>query len=110
MDFVVNVLIVVASLILLYYAYFKKSELGKLAIFVVVASMLLQEFVSILGSLDLFDFMSSILSTLGTIIVYGEVIVLILLLVRFFAKTNQVLKASMIIVVVLKVIAVLGIL
>jgi hypothetical protein len=110
MEIIISILIVVASLILLYFAFFKNSNLGKLSVFVVFGSILLQELLSILGKIDIFDFISSILSTISTFVVYGEVILLVLLLItKLKESSNKYMRISLIILIILKVIAILGI-
>lgn len=110
MDFVIGILIVVASLTLLYFAFFKNSSLGKLSIFVIFGSILLQELLSILTKIDFLDFMSNILGTLGTFIIYGEVILLIILIIlKLKESTNKYMRISLIVLIVLKLIVILGI-
>lgn len=110
MDFIISILIVIASLTLLYFAVFKNSKLSKLSVFVIFGSILLQELLSILAKIDIFDFLSSILSTISTFIIYGEVILLIVLLVmKLKESTNKYMRISLIILIVLKLIAILGI-
>ncbi len=109
MNLAVNILIVLASLTLLYFAYFKKSDLGKLSIFVIFGSVLLQELLSILKTLDFLDVLSSILSTISTFVIYGEVILLVILLITRLKISNKYIRISMIVLIVLKLIAILGI-
>ena len=110
MDFIINILIVLSSLTLLYFAYFKSSSLGKLSIFVIFGSILLQELLSILAAIDIFDFIASLLGTISTFVVYGEVVLLLLLLLtKLKESTNKYMRISLIVVIVLKFVAILGI-
>lgn len=65
MNYVIDLLIIIASLVVLYFAYFKKFELAKLSVYVIFASMLLQELISSLIQIQVFDFMKSILSSIN---------------------------------------------
>lgn len=110
MDYVLNLLIVVASLVVLYFAYFKKLQLGKLSVYVIFASMLLQELISLLVQIQVLDFMKHILNSINPFVVYGEIILLVILFVsRMKKSTNKYLKISLIFLIVVKVLAVLGI-
>ena len=110
MDFAVNLLIVLCSLIVLYFAFVKKSELGKLSVFVIFGSLLLQELLSVLQSIALFDFASSILGTISTFVIYGEIILLVILAItRLKDSSNKYIKIALLVLIVLKVLAVLGI-
>lgn len=110
MEFVLDLLIVVASLVVLYFAYVKKSELGKLSVYVIFASLLLQEFFQAVGSIQIFDFMRDVVSSLSMFVVYGEVVLLAVLLVSRWKKaSNKYLKYSLIFLLVVKLVAVLGI-
>lgn len=110
MVFVINLLIVIASLVVLYFAYFKKNELGKLSVYVIFASILLQELLSTLQSIQLFDFMKQILGSITPFVVYGEIILLVILfLSRMKKSTNKYLKTSLVFLIVVKIVAVLGI-
>ncbi len=109
--FIVNLVIVLCSLYVLYYAYFKKSELGKLSVYVIFASLLLQEFFGYAATLSLFDFMKSIMGQLSTFVVYGEIILLVLLVVaRLRKSSNKYIKISLITLIILKVLLVFGVL
>ncbi len=107
MNYVSELLIVIASLVVLYFAYFKKMELGKLSIYVIFASMLLQALVGSLIQIQLFDFMKQVLGNITTFVVYGEIILLlILVLTRLKSSSNKYLKISLIFLIVIKVVAV----
>lgn len=109
MNFIINVLVVLASLVILYYAYFKKSELGKLSIYVIFGSILLQELLSVLTTIALFDFLRDIVGTVTTFVVYGEILLLVLLVVTRLRKaSNKYFKISLIFLIVLKIVQVLG--
>lgn len=110
MEYIVNVLIVFTSLIVVFYAYFRKNELAKLSTFVIFASILLQQFIGILVDWSLFDFIANLISRFHVFVVYGEVILLVILLVRHFKRANQTLKVSLLLLIVLKVIAIFGLL
>jgi hypothetical protein len=105
--FIVNTIIVVTSLIILYFAYVKNSNLGRLSIFVIFGSLLLQEFLGILQTLDFLSVLSSLFGTISTFIVYAEIILLVVLFLgKIKEKSNQVFKASLLILVVLKILIV----
>lgn len=109
--FIVNVVIVLSSLYILYYAYFKKSELGKLSVYVIFASLLLQEFLGYASTVSLFDFSTTLIGQIQTFVIYGEIVLLILLAVtRLKKSSNRYLKISLIVLIVLKVLLVLGVL
>jgi heme A synthase len=109
--FIVNVLIVLSSLYILYYAYFKKSELGKLSVYVIFASLLLQEFLGYASTVSLFDFSTTLIGQIQTFVIYGEIVLLILLAVtRLKKSSNKYLKISLIVLIVLKTLLVLGVL
>lgn len=109
MDFVVNLLVVIATLVILFYAYFKKSELGKYSVYVIFGSILLQELLSVLTTVALFDFLRDILGTVTTFVVYGEIILLVLLVIaRLRKSSNKYFKISLIFLIVLKIVQVLG--
>lgn len=109
MNFILDFFIVLASLVVLYFAYFKKSELGKLSIYVIFASMLLQSLFSSMMTVSFFDFLDKIYGTLGTFVIYGEIILLVLLvLTRLKKASNKYFKISLIFLIVVKFIAVLG--
>lgn len=110
MNYVIDLLIIIASLVVLYFAYFKKFELAKLSVYVIFASMLLQELISSLIQIQVFDFMKSILSSINPFVIYGEIILLvILLLTRIKKSTNKYLKISIGFLIIIKILAVLGI-
>lgn len=110
-NFIINVIIVSASLTILYFAYVKKSELGKLSTYVIFASLLLQEFFGYCRQVTFLDFANQLLGSLSTFVVYGEIILLILLVVtRLKEKSNRYFKIALIVLIVLKVILVLGLL
>lgn len=109
MDFVINLLVVLASLVILYYAYFKKSELGKLSIYVIFGSILLRDLLSVLTTLDFFGFLKEVLGTVTTFVLYGEILLLVLLVITRLRKTsNKYFKISLIFLIILKIIQVLG--
>jgi hypothetical protein len=109
--FIVNLIIVICSLYILYHAYAKKSELGKLAVYVIFASLLLQEFFGYVETLSFLDITSSIVGLLTTIVIYGEIVLLILLAVTRLQKSSKrYLKIAFIVLIVLKILIVLGIL
>lgn len=109
MDFVINLLVVLASLVILFYAYFKKSELGKYSVYVIFGSMLLQELLQVLITLSLFDFLRDIFSTVTTFVVYGEIILLVILVIaRLRKSSNKYFKIALIFLIVLKILQVLG--
>jgi len=110
-SFIVSVLIVVASIVILYFAYVKKSELGKLSVYVIFASLLLQEFIGYCQQVSFLDFVNQILGTLSTFVVYGEIILLIILVItRLKEKSNRNFKIAILGLVVLKLLMVFGIL
>lgn len=109
MDYIVNVLVVVASLVVLFFAYFKKSELGKLSVFVIFSALLLQSLIGILVDWALFDFIVDFLNSLSTIVVYAELVLLIILLVTRYKKANKALNISLLVLIILQLIAILGI-
>ncbi|AIO19364.1 hypothetical protein KQ51_01488 [Candidatus Izimaplasma bacterium HR1] len=109
MNFVINLLVVLTSLVILFYAFFKKSELGKYSVYVIFGSMLLQELLSVLTTLALFDFLRDILGTVTTFVVYGEIILLIFLVItRLRKSSNKYFKIALVFLIVLKVLQVLG--
>ena len=109
--FIVNTIVVVCSLIILYFAYVKNSNLGRLSIFVIFGSLLLQEFIGILQTLDFLNALSSLLGQISTFVIYGEIILLIVLFVgKIKEKSNRTFKISLILVIVLKTLLVFGIL
>jgi len=103
-SFIVNVLIVVASLTVLYFAYVKKSELGKLSTYVIFASLLLQEFIGYTLQTSFLDFTDQILSTVSTFVIYGEIILLIILVIsRLKEKSNKYFRIALYTLIVLKI-------
>lgn len=106
MDYFINSFVVIASIVVLFFAFFKKSELGKLSIYVVFASMLLQELIGIMLDWSLFNFTTDILNSILPFVIYGEIILLIVLLVSKLKTTKKELKIAIIVLVVLKIIAV----
>lgn len=109
MGLVINLLVVLATLFILFYAYFKKSTLGRYSVYVIFASILLQELFGILNTFDIFDFLNSIYSTITTFVIYGEIILLVILAIRGFTKgANKYFKISIVFLIVLKVLQVLG--
>ena len=111
MQFVIDLLVVLATLMILFYAYFKKSELAKLSVYVIFASILLRELLGLLNTVAIFDFISSIYNSITTFVVYGEIILLLILVISRLKKaSNKYFKISLIFLIVLKIIQVLGIL
>jgi len=109
-SFIINVLIVSASIVILYFAYVKKSELGKLSVYVIFASLLLQEFIGYTRQVTFLDFINQLLGTLSTFVIYGEIILLVLLVVtRLKKKSNKNFKIAILGLVALKTLVVLGI-
>lgn len=109
--FIVSLVIVMCSIYILYYAYFKKSELGKLSVYVIFASLLLQEFLGYAATLSLFDFMKDIINQISTFVVYGEIILLILLAAtRLKKSSHKYIKISLLVIIALKIVMVLGLL
>ncbi len=109
-SFIRNVLIVSASIVILYFAYVKKNELGKLSVYVIFASLLLQEFIGYNRQVTFLDFINQLLGTLSTFVIYGEIILLVLLVVtRLKKKSNKYFKIAILGLVILKILVVLGI-
>jgi len=109
-SFIVNVLIVSASIVILYFAYVKKNELGKLSVYVIFASLLLQEFIGYNRQVTFLDFVNQLLGSLSTFVIYGEIILLVFLVVtRLKKKSNKFFKIAILGLVVLKILVVLGI-
>lgn len=109
-SFIINVFIVTASIVILYFAYVKKSELGKLSVYVIFASLLLQEFIGYCRQVTFLDFVNQLLGTLSTFVVYGEIILLlILVMTRLKEKSNRNFKIAILGLVVLKILLVFGI-
>lgn len=106
---VMNVLIILASLTILYFAYFKKSEIGKLSVYVLFAAQLLQRFFTYLSRIAIFDFLRDILTTASQLVIYGEIVLLIVLLfLKLKTPTNKYYRMSLVALIVLKIISVLG--
>lgn len=106
MDYVINSFVVIASTVVLYFAFFKKSELGKLSVYVIFASILLQQLIGIMFDWSLFNFIDDVLSFLQTFVVYAEVILLIVLLLTKLKTCKKELKIALIVLIVLKAIAI----
>lgn len=110
MGYIIDLLIIIASLIILFFAYFKRSELGKLSVYVIFGSMLLQNLFSALMTIAIFDFMKDVLSQISTFVVYGEIILLIILFFgRLRSRSNKYFKISLIFLILVKLVSVLGI-
>lgn len=107
MDYFINSFVVIASIVVLFFAFFKKSELGKLSIYVIFASMLLQELFGIMVDWSLFSFITNFLNSILPFIIYGEIILLIVLLVSRLKNCKKELKIALIALIVLKIIAVI---
>ena len=105
MDYVINSFVVIASTVVLYFAFFKKSELGKLSVYVIFASILLQQLIGIMFDWSLFNFIDDVLSFLLTFVIYAEVVLLIVLLLTRLKTCKKELKIALIVLIVLKVIA-----
>lgn len=94
--------IVVASLIILYFAYFLKSELAKLIVFILLGAILVSDFLGILAGIDLLDFLRDAFNLLKTFVIFIE-LALIVFLVFFKMKTksSSVLKITAVVLLVL---------
>ena len=106
MDIVFNLLILVTSIIILVFAYFKKSELGKLIIFILFAAMLLGEFLGVLADIAFLDFLVDFFNQIKSFIVIVEIILIVI--VTFFRgkqKPTRILFAAVIILLVVKLVA-----
>ena len=101
MDIILHLGIVVASLIILYFAYFMKSELAKLIVFVILGAFLVGDLLGILAGIDFLDFLRNAFNLLRTWVVFVE-IALIAFLVNFKIKNkSSILKITAIVLLVL---------
>ena len=109
-SFIINVLIVSASIVILYFAYVKKNELGKLTVYVIFASLLLQEFIGYNRQVTFLDFIDQLLGSISTFVIYGEIVLLVILVVtRLRKNSNRYFRIAILGLVVLKILVVLGI-
>lgn len=107
--YILEIIIVVTSGIVLYIAASKNTKAARLSVFVLFGALVLSQFLAILIDWSLFDFMKSIVSSLQPFVIYGEVILLVIILITNFDKMNRILKPTLIILAVIKVLLVLGI-
>ena len=71
--------------------------------------MLLQSLFSAMMTVSIFDFLDSIYGTLNTFTIYGEIVLLVILvLTRLKKASNKYFKIALIFLIIVKVIAVLG--
>jgi len=104
MNTVLQIFIVIASLIILYFAYFMKNELAKLIVFVILGAILIGNFLGILAGIQFLDFLGNIFNILGSVIVFIEVaIIIFLMFFKFKGKATLVLKVATVVLVVLLV-------
>jgi hypothetical protein len=97
--------IVVASLIILYFAYFTKNELAKLIVFVLLGAILIGELLGILAGIQFLDFLGDIFNLLKTLVFFVEIaIIIFLMFFKYKIKNNSILKITIIVLLVLLVI------
>lgn len=102
MDTIMHLGIVIASLIILYYAYFMKSELAKLIVFVILGAILIGDLLGILAGISFLEFLRNAFTTIRSLIIYIEIILIVFL--TFFklkGKHSLVLRISTIVLLVL---------
>ena len=105
MELLFNTLVLVTSIIILVYAYFKGSDLGKLIIYILFAAVLLSEFIGILVDISIFDFLANLLNQVKGLIPLLEIILIVI--VTFFKgknKPNRILFSAIIILLAVKLI------
>ncbi len=85
---IAQIIVAVLALIILLFAYFKNSTLGKLAAFVILAAILLAQlfngFAGLISSVDFLNFLESIFRGIADLIIYAELVILVIL--AFFSK------------------------
>ncbi len=83
-----HIIVAVMVIIVLYYAYFKNSILGKLAAFVILAgivvSQLFSGFAGLIADVEFLNFLESIFRGIASLVIYAELVVLVILV--FFSK------------------------
>lgn len=99
MDTVLGLIILVTSIIILYFSFFKSSELGKMILFILFGAILLGDFISLLASIALFDFLQDIINQIGGFVVIAEIILIVI--VTFFNRKTKPVKPLYITILVL---------
>jgi hypothetical protein len=102
MDIILQLGIVISSLIILYYAYFKKSVLAKLIVFVLLGAILVSNFLGLLGQVDFLDFLDNAFNVLKSFIIFIEIgLNIFLVFFKMKEKHTSVLKITTIVLIVL---------
>lgn len=110
MDIIVRLGIVVSSLIILFFAYFKKSELAKLIVFVLLGTILVSRFWGILGQIDFLNFLDNAFHALDSVIIFIEIgLIVFLVFFKMKEKHTSALKIAAIVLVVLLLLVALNI-
>ena len=101
MDSILGLVVLVTSVIVLYFAFFKGSDLGKLILFILFSAILLGDFISLLSSIALFDFIQDFFSQLSGFIVIAEIILIVI--VTFVKRSSKPVKPLYITIIILLV-------
>ncbi|MBU1019595.1 MAG: hypothetical protein KJ847_00155 [Firmicutes bacterium] len=103
---IIQIMIPVLALIVLFFAYFKNNNLGKLSAFTMLAAILLVHvlngFAGLISDVDFLNFLENIFRGVSGLVVYAELVVLVILV--FFSKYKSkvaLLKWSIVAYVVL---------
>lgn len=102
MDVILHLGIVIASSIILYFAYFTKNKLATLISFVILAAILLAEFLGILAGIQFIDFLRDAFNSIKGLIIYVQIgLIIFLSFFKFKETKSSILGITIIVLVVL---------
>lgn len=101
MNTVLSLGIIITSFIILYFAYFTKSELAKLIVYILLAGILTRSLFSILSGIDFLDFLRNAFNVLRSLVIFIEIVLIaFLMFFKFSKKNNIVFKVATILLLV----------